>query len=392
MKTGYAPPVVSRGRLYLFEREGNLARLLCLTSETGHFLWKFEYPTLYEDYFGYNNGPRCSPIVDEDRVYILGAEGMLHCLTAAAGEVVWRVDTARDFGVIPNFFGVGSAPVVEGDLLIVQVGGSTADSRGRDFADLEGNGSGVVAFDKRTGVVRYKLSDELASYASPVTAAMGGRRWCFVFARGGLLAFDPATGRQDFHFPWRAPVLESVNAANPVVVGDRVFISETYGPGSALLAVRPGGYDLVWADSSRSRQKAMQTHWNTCIAHKGFLYGSSGRHTYNAELRCIEMETGRVRWSEPGLGRASLLYVDEHLISIGESKGELILFRANPERFEEVSRVTLAEPSRGPSLAGFGPGPLLGTDCWSAPVLAHGLLYVRGDERMVCLEVIPQTP
>src|SRR5690606_31589665 len=94
------------------------------------------------------------------------------------------------------------------------------------------NGSGVVAFDKHTGKVKYKLADELASYASPVLAKIGGRDWCFVFARGGLLGFDPASGKQDFHYPWRADMLESVNASNPVVVDDLVFISECYDVGS----------------------------------------------------------------------------------------------------------------------------------------------------------------
>ena len=91
-----------------------------------------------------------------------------------------------------------------------------------------------MAFDKLTGKVKYKLGDELASYSSPAADPVGGRPWCFYFARGGLLAFDPAQGRVDFHFPFRAKILESVNAANPVIVGDQVFISETYGPGSAL--------------------------------------------------------------------------------------------------------------------------------------------------------------
>ena len=107
------------------------------------------------------------------------------------------------------------------------------------------------------------------------------------------------SGTLDFHFPWRASILESVNAGNPVVVDDQVFISETYGPGSALLKFRPGGYDVVWSDADRPRDKAMQAHWSTAIHRDGYLYGSSGRHDTNAELRCIELATGKVVWSEP---------------------------------------------------------------------------------------------
>ena len=123
--------------------------------------------------------------------------------------------------------------MIEGDLVIAQVGGSPkGTTETRPTLDLQGADSGVAAFDKYTGKVKYHVTDELASYATPTLATIGGRRWCFVFARGGLIGMDPATGKVDFHYPWRAKILESVNASTPVVVGDRVFISETYGPGA----------------------------------------------------------------------------------------------------------------------------------------------------------------
>src|SRR5207248_2913058 len=111
--TGYGMPSISLGRLFQFDRVGNQSRLSCLKSETGEFLWKSEYPTDYEDYFGYNNGPRCCPVVDGDRVYTYGAEGMLHCVHAVDGKKIWEVDTRAKFGVVQNFFGVASVPVVE---------------------------------------------------------------------------------------------------------------------------------------------------------------------------------------------------------------------------------------------------------------------------------------
>ena len=241
--TGYGMPAISRGRLFQFVRFGNQARLACKKSETGEPLWTFEYPTDYEDLYGYDNGPRTAPIVDDDRVYILGAEGMLHCLRVLDGHVLWKVDTKEKFGVVQNFFGVGAAPIVYRDLLICQVGGASDDTRDVPPGQLDrvrGKDSGVVAFDKRTGEVKYKTSDELASYASPVVATIDKRTWCFVFARGGLLGFNPDDGRIGFHFPWRAPILESVNASNPVVVDDLVLISETYGPGSRTAARETG--------------------------------------------------------------------------------------------------------------------------------------------------------
>ncbi|MCL6549156.1 MAG: NAD-dependent epimerase/dehydratase family protein, partial [Alicyclobacillus sp.] len=127
------------------------------------------------------------------------------------------------------------------------------------------------------------VGEELASYATPQLATIDGRRWCFVFARGGLLGLDPIQGTIDFHYPWRSRLRDSVNASTPVVVGNEVFISETYGPGSSLLRVRPGGYEVVWRDPP-GRDKAMLLHWNTPIFHEGYLYGSSGRHASDAEL------------------------------------------------------------------------------------------------------------
>src|SRR4029077_6001275 len=186
--------------------------------------------------------------------------------------------------------------------------------------------SGLVAFDKFTGEVRYRVTDELASYAVPVLATVAGRRWCFLFARGGLVGLDPATGRVDFHFPWRAKILESVNASNPVVAGDRVLITECYGVGSALLKVKPGGHEMIWNDADKGRQKSLMCHWNTPIYHDGYVYGSSGRHTNEADFRCVELAAGKVAWKErwDSPSRSSLLMVDGHFVCLGEY-GELLL-------------------------------------------------------------------
>jgi outer membrane protein assembly factor BamB len=372
---GYGMPTISEGRLFLSDRHGDKSRLTCMNSETGDELWRFEYAMEYEDYYGYNNGPRCSPVIDGDRVYTYGVEGMLHCRRVADGSAVWKVDTKADFGVIQNFFGVGSTPVIEGDLLIAQVGGSPKGSDETPFPLLKGNGSGVVAFDKLTGKVNWKATDELAGYAGPVLATINGRRLCFIFARSVLVALDPSTGNVDFHFPWRARSVESVNASNPVVIGDKVFLSETYGPGGALLKVKPGGYDVLWTDADKGREKRMMCHWNTPIYHDGYLYGCSGRHTQNAELRCIELATGRVMWSVPDLTRTSLLMIDGHFICLGED-GMLYLLKVNPQKYEEISRWEMQKPP-------------LDYPCWAAPIVAHGLLYVRSKDRLVCLELIP---
>lgn len=383
--TSYGIGTVSRGRYFQFDRFDDRARLYALNAETGQPLWKYEYATDYRDLYGYNGGPRTSPVVDGPRVYAYGVEGRLICCDAETGKLRWEVDTQEKFGVVQNFFGVGSTPLIHGDLLIVMVGGSPSKSRKLPPGALdrvEANGSAIVAFDKRTGKVKYKLGDDLASYAGLQQANIDGQAWVFAFCREGLLGFDPASGKQQFSFPWRARKLESVNASTPVVVGNEVFISETYGPGSALLKVQPGMSKVVWQDDPQKRDKAMQAHWNTPVYHQGYLYGSSGRHEYNAELRCVEWKTGNVMWSEPRLTRSSLLGVGDDLICLSED-GVLRLLKANPEKYDRVSEVFLR---------GDEGEPLLDSPCWAAPILARGLLYIRGSNRVVCLEVIPSQP
>ena len=388
---GYGMPVVAKGKLYHFDRkpkrkgideESKVVRLLCMDARTGEPIWDFEYPSIYKDSFGYNSGPRCSPILDGDYVYTYGVEGMIHCLKADTGKLVWNFNANKEFNVIQNFFGVGSTPVIEGNLLIAQVGGSPPGSSPRNLFDqtLKNNGTCVVAFDKLTGKVVYQIGKDLASYASPVVATINNRRYCFVFARHGLLAFEPKSGKIDFHFPFRSEDVESVNASNPVVVGDKVFISECYGPGSALLKITPTGYEVL-RDESKKIKKSLAIHWMTPIYHEGYLYGSSGRNTPQADLRCIEFETGKVMWSEARLTRTSLLMVDGHFVCLAED-GVLRLLRVNPKKYDEVSVVELQHPKTKQQLLEY--------PCWAAPILAHGLMYVRGEERLVCLELMPQ--
>ena len=384
LELSYGTCTVSRGRVLQFDaapksRTENVGVLHCRNSETGEKIWKYEYEYEYADQYGYNNGPRTSPIVDGDRVYIYGVDGKLVCVDFVTGEKVWAVDTSKKYGVIQNFFGVGSNPVVIGDDVIVMVGGSPKPTR-IDLA--KGNGSGIVAFDKRTGEEKYRFSDQLASYASLMSVVQADRAWCFAFMRDGLLAFNPASGKEDFLFPWRAKIVESVNASVPIVFDNQVFISETYGPGSALLDfsnIKDGQPKVVWRDKEKSRDKSMQTHWNTPVLHKGFIYGSSGRHSYTAELRCIEAATGKVMWSEPGLSRASLMFVDGHFVVMCET-GELRLIKASEKEFEQISQKPNADENGK---------PLLRSPAWAAPVLSHGLLYVRGKNRLICLELIP---
>ncbi len=379
--SGYATCAVHEDRVFLFDRMKDLARLRCVRRDTGEEIWQYNYPTRYEDAFGYDNGPRCSPITDGEHVFIFGAEGELHCVTVVDGRRVWRVETNTEFGVVPNFFGVGSTPVLYDDCVLVMVGGSPPAQQSLAPGQLDrvsGNGSGIVAFEKMTGRVRYQITNELASYASLRLARIGGRDWGFAFARGGLVGFDPRAGGVDFEMPWRARSLESVNASTPVVVGNEVFVTECYGPGGCKVACRPGGYDVVWRDPPERRERALAAHWNTPVWHDGYLYGSSGRHAATAELRCVDWKTGEVQWNQPGLGRASLLYVENHLICLSED-GTLRLLEANPRSYQRVSQLDLGNRGQG----------LLGSPAWAAPVLSHGGLFLRGANQLVCLDLRP---
>ncbi len=379
MGSGYATCAVYQHRVFLFDRVDDQARLRCVRRDTAEEVWQYRYATHYDDAFGYDNGPRCSPITDGERVFILGVEGELHCVAVEDGRRLWSLATNAEFGVVPNFFGVGSTPVLFDDCLLMMVGGSPPDQSSLPPGQLdrvEGNGSGIVAFEKSTGRMRYQISDELASYASIRLAHIGERDWGFAFARGGLVGFDPKAGRVDFAMPWRARTLESVNASSPVVVGNEVFVTECYGPGGCKVACRPSGYDIVWRDPADRRERSLAAHWNTPVWHDGHLYGSSGRHAQSAELRCIDWKTGDVKWKQTGLGRASLLYLDEHLVCLSED-GTVRLIQANPEAYQLVSQLDLGATGKG----------LLRYPAWAAPVLSHGCLYLRGADCLVCLDL-----
>ncbi len=380
---GYGSPTVSQNRLFLFDRYNDHARLTCYKADNGKELWQFEYLTDYQDLLGYNSGPRCSPLVNQDRIYIFGAEGMLHCVNISTGQLVWSVNTTKRFNVVQNFFGVGASPIVVDRLLIVPIGGSQPNIGADVYSapkQLAGNGSGIVAFDKYTGRLVYQISDQLASYASPMVTKIGSRLWGFAFMRGGLVGFDPLKGVVDFNFAWRSEKFESVNASSPVIISDQlsdsklVFISESYQIGSALLRVSTNGYQVVWQDQKNQRKKSLMLHWNTAIHHDGFLYGCSGRHSKGAELRCIDVSRGTVTWSKKVDERMSLTAIGDYVVALGEF-GNLLLFRFNSDQFELCAYHSLSETVG------------LKYPAWAAPVVANGFLYLRGRDYVYCFDL-----
>lgn len=410
--TGYSACALKDKRLYVFDQIGNLRRLSCLDpttgedfrdADTGEKLWDdaFTYAVPHGAPGGYK-GPRASPILDENRIYIYDEKGMLHCLNADDRKVIWKVDTVRDFGVVQNHFGVASTPVVSGDLLITMVGGSHPDFQDitSDKLDqVKGNGSAIVAFRKDTGVVEYQAGHYLASYSSPVVADINGQSWGFAFLREGLFAFHPETGSEFSQFPffpWHSTHREAINACTPLVVNDQVFVSAAYGKGSALLSVGSNSTSVVWQNEPDATDSfGMEALFMTPVPVDGYLYGSSGTKSGESGLRCVEWDTGNIMWpieeedrKKAQIGRASLIYLDGYLICLAED-GRLYLVSANPEKLE-ISEIPLRDAADSEMPEGFKPKPLLHYPCWTAPVLSHGLLYLRDSDRLICVELIPR--
>lgn len=383
----YGAPTIADGRLYQFDRFGTLERLTCFEAETARELWRWESQVRYDDMYGYNNGPRCSPLVDGDSVYVYGVTGQLSCIDKSTAKLRWTKDLNKTYGVVPNFFGVASNPCIHENLLLVMVGGSTdetRDLRTEQLARVEADGTGIVAFDKRTGKEVYRVGKQLASYSSVVVKSIEGKPTGLAFARDALVGWEPTTGQQLFEFPWRADMLESVNAALPVVDGNRILISEAYEVGSALLEIQAGQPHVVWQDGGPRSKCRFRAHWSTPVLIDGYLYGCSGRNGPDTDFRCIRLDDGNVQWTDRDHDRqrSSLLYVDGYLIVLGEG-GRLELVRPNPEKLEVVAAVELSEYNDAEGQ------PLLSYPCWAAPVLSKGLLYLRGDSSLICLDLIP---
>lgn len=416
--SGYSAPSVRGNRLVLHHRVDDEEVVECMRADVGETLWEYRYESSFSDPFGYSNGPRCSPLLTKDRCFTFGAEGKLLCLELQSGEKVWMRDCFADFRLTDSrgrplwYFGIGCTPILEGDLLIVQVGGQP--------------NSGVVAFDAKTGktvwrrggkaewdgaktdwpvpkTFEWSPDEHVAGYSSPVAATIHGKRHILCLLRHGLISLDPKDGSVRFKYWFRARDEQSVNAARPLVIGDKVFLSAAYRQGSVLLKVKQDGksYDVVWRD-----RKNMLTHWSTALHVDGFLYGFSGRHEQEGELRCLDLGTGNVEWktngypgdpaklpllvlnrrtgfvldqntgkrvTPPFYGRGAKIRVGDRFIVLGEY-GTLALVKVDPKKFEEVSRCSFEQISY---------------PAWTAPVLSRKRLFLRDENSLICLDLKP---
>jgi outer membrane protein assembly factor BamB len=370
--TGYSSPSIRGDYLVFLHRLENQERVECLHPETGEVYWSFSYKTTFTDRYGYNNGPRSTPAITEnDRVYVYGAQGVLHCLQLSTGKMLWRRDLAKELNVPQDFFGTATSPLVADGRVIVNVGAP--------------KGPTVAAFEADSGRMLWGAGSEWGpSYATPMPAVMHGEPRVFVFAggesnppTGGLLSIDPRNGKVDFQFPWRSRTYESVNAATPVILGDRVLVSATYRTGAAMLRIKPDfSHQLLWTSDD------LDLHWTTAMHKDGHLYAFAGRNEPDAALLCVNADTGQTIWREEieweqeieirgqvrkiyeSPFRGFLMEAEGKFLAQGEH-GHLLWLELSPNGVKVLSR---GEPT-------------LAREAWTPHVLSRGLLYVCQNTR-----------
>jgi outer membrane protein assembly factor BamB len=354
---GFSAPVVVRGRVYTLSQEttpaGPEETVACWNAASGKPLWRFGYPNQYEERMG--SGPRSTPAVDENRIYTVGPTGILHCLRADTGEKVWRHDLLDEFHAPRPQYGVAVSPLVEGGLVYVVPGG------------MQGNS--VAAFDKHTGKLAWQALDDPAGYSSPIMTTAGGARQLLVLTNTALVSLSPGDGSVYWRYPWETA--NGFNIATPIAFADYIFVSSAYGKGCCLLEVSAGSDGSLEARPVYEHNR-MRNYFSSSVLYQDFLYGFD-----NADLVCMDVRTGEIRWREKGIRsfkKGSLLIAGGDLIVLGEY-GKLAVAQATTEAYRERASYQVSQ-----------------NKCWTAPVLAAGRLYVRDESCLRCLDLRDRDP
>ena len=353
---GFAGAAVADDTAYVFHRVNNDERVEALTVSNGNVVWTSNAPTSFTGPVDPDNGPRCVPVVAGDRLIVFGAQGLLRCLDRKSGKELWSNPTHKTFDAQEGYFGAGSTPVVEGDLVLVNVG--AARSR-----------AGIVAFNLKTGKVVWKGTEEQPSYSSPIVTTVGGNRQAIFVTRYNCLALNPTNGEVLWTFPFgaRGP---TVNAATPVLVGNKLFVTASYGVGGVYAEVGANSVKEIWKNGD-----LMASQYPTPIVYEGMIYGIDGRDDVGpVTLRCVNPKTKRVRWSENVMDNGSfsygsLLFADEKIL-IQQTDGTLVLVKPNDTRYEELSRSKLCS----------------GT-VRALPALSKGMYLIRNDSTLYCFNL-----
>ncbi len=348
--SGFSAPVVTGDHVLLFHRRGAREILEAVRASDGEPLWETGYQTTYKDDFGFENGPRATPVVSEGRVYTFGAAGTLTCLALESGKSLWSVDTHEEYGVRKGFFGAASTPVVIGQRVIANIGG-------RD-------GAGVVAFDASSGAEAWRATDHDASYSSPIVAQIDGRPAAVFFTREGLAVLDPKTGDLLYERRWRSRSNASVNAATPLAFGNVVFLTASYGTGAIALRLAGGQLEELW-----SGEGVLDAHYSSPVRSGGTVFGFHGRQEYGQQFRAADLVSGKVLWSTDRLPAGSVTRVGDRLLLLLET-GELLLADASREGFAVAARAQI--------LAG---------ETRAFPAFAGGNMFARDKDTLVCLRL-----
>ncbi|MEM9941392.1 MAG: PQQ-binding-like beta-propeller repeat protein [Planctomycetota bacterium] len=392
--SGYAGPSVAGDHVFVMDRqkdegtgiktENNIRqqgpiegveRVLCLDRKTGQIVWTHSYPCEYK--IAYPTGPRCTPTVDGDFVFTLGAMGKLICLNRVDGNVVWEKELTEEYSTQPPLWGYASHPYVDGDQLIVPVGGK---------------GSGLVCFDKSTGKELWKSVSTKDIAYSPVVIyePENGERQLIFWHGEGITAVDPKNGNEFWNvaFP-EEPNPSIVTIATPVITGNQVLIAEFY-KGALMLELdsNPPSVKEVWRNFAKNPKldDAMNAMMATPVVKAGYAYGIGYTRRGGGVMRCIQLDSAEMKWNnETWLGGKKPQMFSNAFITPNEDKyflfndlGELMIGKLSTEGFEELDRAKLLEPTsvaRGRNVV------------WSHPAYANGAIIVRNDKEIVCVNL-----
>ena len=340
---GYAGVVIAAGRLYTMAGQGPNEFVLCLDAATGEEVWRFRSDSNFIKSHG--NGPRSTPTVDGSRLYVQSTKGKLYALDAKTGNKIWVQDLRRKFGSEIPRWGFAASALIEGDLLLLPVGGT-----GDQF---------MAAFDKHSGEVMWTSHADPLAYSSPIAITALGRRQIVFVTEHNLVSVSPSDGSVYWTHPWSG----AINIATPIFVpDDRIFVSSAYGKGASMVRLKEADSGLaveeVWMST------IMKNWINSSVLHEGYLYGFD-----SSIFKCIKADTGEEQWKQRGFERGSLILVDGHLIALGES-GNLAVVEATPEEYREKASFQVFD-----------------SKCWTQPTFLGGRLYVRDEEELVCLNV-----
>ena len=385
VRGGFAGPAVANGRVFVLdyqETPGSRTmdgheRLVVFDEKNGAQLWAQEWPAAYRNiHFKFAIGPRATPTVHGDRVYILGAAGMLSCFDTGTGDLVWRVDTVADYDVTVPVFGVSQSPLVEGDHLIVLLGGEP-DAM-------------VVAFDTATGAEAWRAIETTSEpgYSSPIVITAAGVRQLIVWHTAAVTSLDPATGAIWWQYDF--PVPSGLTIGTPVRSGRYLLVTQVEN-GGLMLALNPDRPEarLLWegVNLNRTDRPPQGATLSTPVVSGETVYGLSSY----GEFRAVDAETGARLWSTDRLtpherwANSYLVRNGDRWFAISET-GELVIARFNPAGYEEIDRTLLLEPTtrtRGGASGRWDDRAVL----WAHPAFANQHVVARNDVEVVRLSL-----